>query len=198
MILRVISPKNMSPCWMMFYPQIPNNATTIVCDVLFIGQVGVSFNQFPAIVAYQIGSATPNAFILQEGVPQSNSLTSTLSYVTFPQEEILFGREVTIDAIYISLWANLSRNVTINFLFNGVHFGALALVTGAPLNTLNGVPTNFKVFPDATVLSGTGVFNSQSPQLQITIAESLFNNQNPIRIAKIQLYASFEPKQRPV
>ena len=182
----------------MFYPVIPNNVGVVLLDILYQGKNGITFNQFPAVLAYQIGTAGPAAYTLAETIPTSNTLSKVPSYVNFPQEEILFGRDVTIDALYVSLWANLIDSITIEFLFNGVHFAFLVLTPGAPLNTLNGQPTEFKVFPDGQSTGTSGVFTSHSPQLQLSVRSPVAADINQLRFAKIQEYASFDPKQRPV
>ncbi len=184
--------------WVMFYPVIPNNANVVILDIIYQGKAGISFNQFPITLAYQIGTAGPIAYLFKETIPTTNTLCKVPSYVTFPQEEVLFGRDVTIDALYVSLWANLTDSITIEFLFNGVHFAYLLLEPGAPLNTLNGNPTEFKVFPDGQSTGTSGVFTSHSPQLQASVRSPVAADINQLRFAKIQEYASFDPKQRPV
>lgn len=193
----------MNQCWMMFYPNLPGgfDPTTdlLSLDVLFlVGASQQQFKQFPGVLSYQIGTEQPVAFFLREGIPDTASISGSLCYVDFPQEEIMFGREVSIDAIYISLWADIEEDVVLSFSFNGVHFGSLTLAVGSPNNTLEGQPQTLQVFPDFTVLPVNGMFTSQSPQLRISTNAVVDDNVNMVRIAKIQEYASFDPKQRPV
>jgi hypothetical protein len=141
-----------------------------------------------------LGSITPQPtppgfWLLQEGVKNQNSISNE-AFITFPQEELLFGRDVTIDALYISLWANVSENTTIQFYFNSILFSSLVLTPGV-YNTLAGNPIESKIFPNA-------VFTSHSPQLQIKIVSLTDTGTASIRFSKIQEYATFEPNQRPV
>ena len=104
----------------------------------------------------------PSFLILQEGIVRNGA--SDQPIVTFPQEETLFGRDVTIDALYISLYADVPQGTDIQFYFNGSLFSTITL-DPATFNNLDGNPVELKVFP--TNANGTGVFTSHSPQLQI-------------------------------
>jgi hypothetical protein len=127
-------------------------------------------------------------FNITEGV----GLASTISnnpFITFPQEELLFGRDVVINAIYLSMNANAPTQTDISFYINNVLF-ATYIFDPAFWNTLSGNPIEVAVYP-----TSVGVFTAHSPQLTIR-AES--SNGATIRISKIQLYGSMEPEQRPV
>lgn len=158
------------------------------------------FLQSQASLALQakpsIGAITPPSFVsLIEGVPNINAINLNNPQITFPQEELLFGRDVVIDALYIALWGNVSENTTVQFYFNGILFSSIVL-DPATYNSLSGNPTEIKVFPTGTV--GTGVFTSHSPQLQVKIVALGDVGTAQVRFSKIQAYASFEPAQKPV
>jgi hypothetical protein len=159
--------------------------------------IGGEFNQNQMAVAMQnlIGGVYSYAFYYYvEGLPNNNSISNPC-FVTFPQEELLLGRDVTIDALYLSLWASVTEDVTINFLFNKVAFSQLIL-TPAMFNTLGGNPIEVQIFPTSGF--GTGVFTAHSPQLTIQVDSLIDSGSASIRFSKIQLYGSFEPAQRPV
>lgn len=150
---------------------------------------------------------TPLMLLFQEGVPNTNSV-SYPPFVLFPQEEILLGRDVVVDSLVVSLWANVSENVMLNFYINGTQydgnghwlpvstlFGTLVL-TPALFNTLSGNPIECQVFPSGT--TGIGVFTAHSPQLQVQVVPITDTGTAQIRISKITEFASFEPGQRPV
>lgn len=132
---------------------------------------------------------------LADGITEH--LNSQVPSIIFPQEELLFGRDVTIDALYISLWADVDTDTTLEFDFNGVLYSTFVL-TSSQFNTMNGNPIELKIFP-SNLLGGTGVFTSHSPQLTISIKpKSLAAVPAQVRFAKIQEYGSFDPNQRPV
>jgi hypothetical protein len=126
-------------------------------------------------------------------VPDSISVNSNAPTVTFPVEEISFGRDITIDGLYISLMGNITEATTLNFSFNGITFGSLVL-TADSLNMTT--PTEFPVFPSSTTTSGA--FTVHSPQLSITIPRYLDTGVSQLYIVKIAVFGSFDPKQRPV
>ena len=187
--------------WMSFGQTLPGTFKSPNADVLF-NQTSNSnvFDKFPAVISYQPNTGVvPVAFALDEGMIQADSLSAGPAFITFPIEEVLFGREVTIDALYISLWADLvDASITINFFFNGIAFSSLLLQSGAPFNTIGGAPVELQVFPNNVALAGTGVFTAKSPQLSIQVPATGSSNVNLLRFAKIQMYASFDPSQRPV
>jgi hypothetical protein len=193
----VYNPGNQTWMKFSFTPAELEQVAQVACTYL---QTAGSFIQSSASLALQGKSgvipqlAAPVLYSLVEGVPNLNSISGQ-AQLTFPQEELLFGRDVVIDALYIALWADVSEDTTIQFYFNGVLFSSLVL-TPAVFNTLLGNPTEVKVFP--TGVTGTGVFTSHSPQLQIKIVSLTDAGTAQIRFSKIQEYASFEPAQRPV
>ena len=158
------------------------------------------FDQTLLALAYQPADTfgaplAPQIYSLVESIPNSNAIDTT-TQVTFPQEELLLGRDVTIDALYVSMWANIqSTSVSIQFWISGVLF-ASRFLTPADWNTLSGDPIEIQVFPN--IGSGSGAFTVHSPQLQIVVLPTSDTDINQIRFSKIQMYGSFDPSQRPV
>lgn len=135
----------------------------------------------------------PSFFSLEEGISNTDSMSGNAQEISFPQEECLFGRDVTIDSLYISLWAEVSEDTTINFLINGVQY-ASQILTAARFNTLGGNPIELQIFSANT---GSGAFTTHSPQLSIQIPALGDSGTALIRFSKIMMMASFDPTQRP-
>ena len=133
---------------------------------------------------------TPFFYSLVDGLANSNAINGT-STVTFPVEEVAFGRDVTVDALYVALIASVSENVTITFSLNGSAFSTL-LLTSAEFNSLSGKPIEKQLFPPS------GPVTVHSPQLQYSISELSDTGTVKIRFTKLALFASYDPAQRPV
>lgn len=166
-----------------------------------------NFDTGLAIVATQYFNSSsvlqvPSFYSIVDGVPNVNTLNEDVPIITFPQEELVFGRDVTIDALYIALNADVSENVTLNWFFNGAGFATTTL-TPAQFNAipdvehLDLVPIELQVFPNVSSTS-SGVFTAHSPQLQLTITPLSDTGTAQVWITKIQIYGSFDPMQRPV
>jgi len=103
----------------------------------------------------------------------------------FPQEEILFGRDVTVDGILVLL--NGTTGLTVQFSVNGVPYGAstlsdLAPTTGYQLYQLwpeNGIP-----------------FTGKFPQLTISCQGNGANQS--LLISKISMFCTVDEAQRPI
>ena len=189
--------------WMNFtwsYPPPPTLTepynTTQLCTLF--GNIGgpnsESYGQtLFSLVVQTILSATPQTpafYALQEGVANSQS-TSNEAQVTFPQEELVVGRDVTVDSLYILLWGNVSEDVKVNFNISGQLFASYTL-TPDEFNTMAGNPIPIQVFP----LSGN--FTVKAPQLQIQIPSLLDTGSGQVRFSKVVLFASVDPNQKPV
>lgn len=198
--------------WVTFtYPVIiPNTLTRPVLTTEFLGVFASSntsagannYNQSLSVVGIQLEASSlhsstispPQFFALQEGLTNINAI-SQASSVTFAQEELAFGRDITIDALYVSLVGNLSEAVQITFSFSGVVF-AVETLSAAQFNTLNSAPVELQVFP--TTVNSSGAFTVHAPQLQIAISGLPDNGTAQLRIIKAAWFGSFDPAQRPV
>ena len=135
--------------------------------------------------------SVPSFIALTEGVPNNNSIVVQPASVTFVQEEICFGRDITIDGLYIALFAKVSENVVISFYISGAYFNSLTL-TPAQFNTLEGIPV------EVQLTSQTGSFTVHSPQLSYAVTSIADAGTAQIRFTKFAMFGSFDPKQRPV
>lgn len=207
----------MTGTWLVFgYTGTIFGDGSFCVDTLMLPSVGSANILFAPVIAFSIspgGAGSPTQFItLIEGIPNTTSLSAAPCSVTFPQEEELLGRDVTIDAIYLSFFAKiLTASITIVISINGLKPSpdnsqlfipineTFATITLTPEDyaNLKTVPYELQVFPTST--SATGVFTSHSPQVQIEITNNATDaDVNIFRLAKAQLYGSFDPNQRPV
>jgi hypothetical protein len=152
------------------------------------------FNQTQQTLATAtaIAPTTYAFYVLQECVPTTHSFPSTSS-LSFPVEEISFGRDITIDALYIAIEADLVDNITVNFFFNTTAFSSLVLTPAMFVGTL---PIEFQIFPTSTTTGGA--FTVKSPQLEISLSQGQLTHVNKVHFTKVAFFASYDPKQRPV
>jgi len=153
------------------------------------------FQQTSMMLGLQQTGQVPAIYALTETVKNNNSISAGQD-IFFPAEELLFGRDVTIDALYISYNAQVfTGTMQVKFYISGQLFKTLSIF-GSATPVLNDTPTEIQIFPDNTTDS-SGVFTAHSPQLEIQISEANAHD-NIIRFPKITMFGSFDPKQRPV
>ena len=152
------------------------------------------FNQCSPIVAVELSPQVYQFYELFEGVPNALSLSLPPS-VTFPSEEVAFGRDITVDGIYSAISAQVSENVVVSYDLNGNEFST-QLLTPTKFNSLSTLPVEARIFPAATTSSGA--VTEHSPQLQISIATLLDAGTALVRLTKQVIFGSFDPTQRPV
>jgi hypothetical protein len=180
--------------WMLMTYTAPVFSTFLL-PAVFASQSGVNpsrteFNG--ALINYYAGAPYGvNVYNIIEGVNNNGFIISPQPQLTFPQEELLFGRDVTIDSLYIALVGLVTGVVNLQFFFNGILFSSKTL-DPTIFNSLNMNPVEMKIFPTASM-----VFTSHSPQLKIVVNVA-FGATAELRFTKIQEYASFDPAQRPV
>ncbi|MDR3392442.1 MAG: hypothetical protein P4L77_11995 [Sulfuriferula sp.] len=157
------------------------------------------FNQADLSYAFQqeiSGTLLPPSFFsLLEGVPNVNSI-SNQAQVYFPVEEVLFGRDITIDSLYVALNGSVSENTYVDFYLNDVLYSTL-IMTPATFNSvdLNTKPIETSLYPLPT--RGVGAFTVKSPQLSAKIRSLTDAGSALIRFTKIMLLGSFDEAQRP-
>jgi hypothetical protein len=134
----------------------------------------------------------PQFFTIQEKLPDSNGGSNTFE-ISFPQEEILFGRDVTIDALYTALQAQLQNNVTLNAYVNGILYASYALQATSFTN-VNANPIELQIFP----ASGTGINTGHSPQLRLELINAAGVQTSLVRFTKVAMFGSIDASQRPV
>jgi len=145
-------------------------------------------------VAIELSPKVYQFYELSEGVPNALSLSLPPS-VTFPSEEIAFGRDITVDGIYSAISAQVSENVTVSYSLNGEVF-SIQLLTPTEFNSLDVLPIETQVFPYSTTLSGA--VTEHSPQLRISIAALGDTGTALVRLIKQAVFGSFDSKQRPI
>jgi hypothetical protein len=217
----IYNPPNGTWTVLTYRPTVAPNFGTLIVDVLSIpgNQLATGVTQYSPVIAYQfdtgVGIApSVKALFLQEGVAGPNS-QSNPQFVTFPVEEVVFGRDVTIDSLYVAIQGDLTmfvENVTLTFVLNGLQnqatvagvaqyksvsivYATLVLSPG-DYNNVNMNPIETQIF---SANQGAGAVTLRSPQLRVQVtpftdvaASSL------VRITKLGMYASFDPAQRPV
>ncbi len=189
--------------------------TSLITVAPLMSPKGLAINtQFTHSIGYQNTSlgSDPHVFILQlvEGIANSNS-NSNIAVVTFNQEEILFGRDVSIDSLYVSFYSQLVDIVSVSFYLNGTQLNtdgywvpvqvlfATLNFTPTDFGTLNTLPYEIQVYPTGpTGNSPLGVITVHSPQLEIQVSSVSTANVNLLRFTKIMMHASIDPDQSPV
>jgi hypothetical protein len=195
--------------WMLFtYPALLNSAITrpqLLCSMLGTFKTTSNntnlngYSQNAMVTGIQLGSVStigqppvpvlPVFYSLEEGLANGLSVSNP-AFIEFPVEEITFGRDVTMDSIYIALVADLSEDMIVNFSFNGVDFSSVTL-EAANFTSLEDNPTEIQLFPSIEV------FTAHSPQLRIDIPSLTDEGTAKIRFTKIMSLGSFDPNQRP-
>jgi hypothetical protein len=147
-----------------------------------------NFSQSALVVADQNTSKVVSLNSLQESVQYENVPEAT--YIIFPQEEISFGRDITIEAIYFSYLGEILATVYVEFQINGVVFADVTLTQ----SSTQGIPVELKVF----FTGGASIFTAHSPQLAIYITADQNGDPSTLEIVKATMFGSFDPRQRPV
>jgi hypothetical protein len=152
------------------------------------------FNQCSPIVAVELSPQVYQFYELSEGVPNILSLSEPPT-VSFPVEELSFGRDITIDAMYRAISAAVSGDISIVYSLNGALFTTETL-TSAKYNSVSVPPIEGQVFSSSSTTAGATTVHS--PQLQISITPLLSTGTALVRLTKQAIFGSFDPKQRPV
>ena len=194
--------------WSLFTYTGVLNAGTFCVDFLMFPSTTSTNAIFTPVIAFD--TSTGLEFIaMYEGVGGLITVSNE-AQVTFPQEELVLGRDVTIDSFYVSLFAEINSPLVINFNIIGVVKNSdgvwipttqpFASVTLEPADfpSIGDIPSELQIFP--SIFPGnspTGVFTSHSPQLQIVIPNTTDEYSHLVRFTKIMMLASFDPDQRP-
>ncbi len=154
-------------------------------------------SQFAKQSQFVLGTFKPSDFsynfsVLAEQVPNIESLTEEGPLVYFPNEEISFGRDITIDSIYASMAGSPGQEL--QFIVVDIYGNVLLnTIFTFPVGASYDAFANYAIFDNIT---GTA-FTGQAPQLQIIAAVNGSDIANQLRIAKICMYGSYDPMQRP-
>jgi hypothetical protein len=145
--------------------------------------------QYAPVLAFQNSASPahgPGFSVLGDMVQTVDGPGAVAGYVLFPQEELLFGRDVTIDGIYASIQGTPGQ--VVNFSISGTSTFSFTIPVGAVAGT----------YYDYQIFFDQGVTTNKSPQLRIDIPLSATGVKNQLSFAKITLFGSFDPSQRPV
>jgi hypothetical protein len=144
----------------------------------------VMYNSSGSYVAYTLGNSLQSVNSLNANNPGTS--------VTFPVEEIAFGRDVTIDGIYVSIMANIAEDTYIYFSLNQ-EIWATYLLSMNLIDTEYSAPYEFQVFSDSGL-----PFTGHSPQLSISLGPGTVYDAVELAIVKVVMFGSYDPNQRPV
>ncbi len=114
---------------------------------------------------------------------------TTTNTLIFPVEEISFGRDITIQAIYIAYYAVVSNPIILTFYISGVLFNTTTITATTPGNT----PQELKIF-----FGSPGIFTAHSPQLTVDIVTTNSEGADQFNFTKLMMLGSFDPNQNPV
>jgi hypothetical protein len=162
--------------------------TSLAAGIYDQTQFTVMFGSPGSYVAYSLSNSIQSVASLNANSPGTS--------VTFPVEEIAFGRDVTIDAIYLAQVGIVGsypagQSITITASISGVFFGSLVIDTSNESPT--GSITEYQIFP----ASGLPI-TVHSPQLKLTVQATAARLAVPFYFTKIVMFGSYDPKQRPV
>ncbi len=181
--------------WMVIGISVITGYTALMLGTLSTENTLASAGQFQqTVMAYatKTGVTAPKFYTLQETI-KTGTAVGNPSDLFFCVEELLFGRDVTIDSLYVSFNAQLAADATIEFWISGQFFAAIQL-SHLTYTNINAKPTELQVFPGGAGES-TYVFTAHSPQLEIKATDT--TGANLFRYVKIMMLGSFDPNQRP-
>jgi len=146
--------------------------------------------------------------------PRFYSTTTQSAHVWFPAEEISFGRDITIDALYVL--ASGAPGLEIDFQIDGWqkdqngNFSFIsAAFTGKLIFDSSAVPGLYQEYQIFDIATG-GAVTMKAPQLKMNVnPQSSWGGYTPIvaypvssqpyiKVAKVAMFGSFDPNQRPV
>ena len=149
-----------------------------------------TFNPFLVSFNNSVNGA-PQYWNLAPWVQDSNFPYGEASFVLWPMEEISHGRDITIDGLLVTLWG--SPGLVLNWSISGVLQAAQTL----PASASSGFWT-YQITFGSTGLSSSGVLTVKYPQLRLDLPLAAANVHEQLSIAKITMFGSFDPSQRPV
>jgi hypothetical protein len=163
---------------------LASSNTSLVAGVYDQTQFAVMYNISGRYVAYILGNSLQSVVSLNANSPGTS--------VTFPVEEIAFGRDITIDGIYVSIMANISENTYVYFSLNQ-EIWATYLLSANLIDTEDTTPYEFQVFPDSGI-----PYTGHSPQLRISLGVGSSYDAVELAVVKVVMFGSYDPNQRPV
>jgi len=184
--------------WTRISCSLPDTVTDVYMEDFLLLNPNSIQNPKQSQLILGTGNLTAREFhfySLSEQIVDASSLNLQDQTIIFPAEEISFGRDITIDGLYISVAGMPGQGL--EFKVKDSITGALLLHSNFVLPGTASYDTlaNYQIFGTNTDQStGTG----QAPQLSVTAAHNSGGSLSQLRIAKISMFGSFDPSQRPV
>lgn len=120
------------------------------------------------------------------------------SVLTFPNEEIEHGKDITIDGLYALMAGTAGQQVT--FYIYDIAGNALgSFVFTFPAGSSYSQLAEYQIyFNTLGTFEGTTTVTGKAPQLQVLVHGNNASVQNQFRLAKASLFGSYDPSQRPI
>lgn len=120
------------------------------------------------------------------------------SVLTFPNEEIEHGKDITIDGLYALMAGTAGQQVT--FYIYDIAGNALgSFVFTFPAGSSYSQLAEYQIyFNTLGTFEGTTTVTGIAPQLQVLVHGNNASVQNQFRLAKASLFGSYDPSQRPI
>lgn len=182
--------------WMPYYLAPTNQANVfdiewLTRDIIPSDRPQEYVNSSPILVTEDSTTTQPLYWRLQTFIQDTSFPHATQCYVNFPQEEISFGRDITIESAYVAIAG--TPGIVVDFWVSNLLHAQLTL----PAIASSTVFSNYQIWfvADPTLDDKTTV---QDPQLSVSISLAAPSSNLSFRISKIAVFGSFDPAQRPV
>jgi len=156
-------------------------------------QFVATFNPF--LIIDDSTPGPPSYCGLEPWVQSANFTYAQPSFILWPKEEIEFGRDITIDGLLVNCWG--TPGLVLQWSVSGILSGTLTLPPGANQGFAN-YQVYFSSASGGSGVSGAGVTTIQNPQLRLDIPVQPSGTSNQVAFAKLAMFGSFDPNQRPV
>lgn len=166
------------------------------------GQPQFNTPAYPILVSQDAYNTAPTFWYMTQAVQNADFPHGVSgSYVTFPVEEVAFGRDVTIESAYINC-AGVPGQEIIFTIYGQKNprdgGGTAAFLQGSITLPASASPTVFQNYQVYFTTTPDDVNAVQNPQLKLLIPAASTGTKNYLSIAKVALFGSYDPAQRPV
>ena len=184
--------------WMPYYLASPGSSVFdiewLVRDVIPADRPQEYVNYCPVLTTEDATTGAPDYWRLRPLVQDTAFPFATDCYVSFVQEEVSFGRDITIESAYISIAG--TPGLRIDFWVSAKLHAVLVLPSTADPNVFS----NYQIWFTVDSPTRDDKTTVQSPQLSVQVPKTLvtLGSLSSFKISKIALFGSFDPNQRPV
>jgi len=151
---------------------------------------------YDSIIAFSNAfEATCTFWQMYQGVQNVDFTAGTTeTSITFPPEEVSFGRQISIQGLYVSC-SGVPGQV-INFSVSSIANATLVLPAGASPDVIG----YYQVYFEISIFSLMDVaqITTIAPQLTVSLPLAPTGTQNPFAFVKIAMFGSYDPNQIPV